>query len=1157
MDFLKEFKEPPRKYSVTPLWFLNGTLKKENLKQQMEEMVQKGVYGAFMHARAYLKTPYLEKEWWEAVKACVEKGKKIGFSTWIYDEYAWPSGTAGSTFEYGFQKPSRILNGKPENMAKGLYFKKIEIKHVSQISKAVKEDKDLQLFGIYLKEVQKDSYTMFESLKEIDEARLEKVVFNHTTVILCFIQIFTKAVDYLNKKTIKEFLNETHEKYKEQVGSEFKNTIPGIFFDEIYLESPEYAWTKELPTVFYKQLGYDLIENLPLLLEDNEKGKRLRLDYYKVLSNMYEEAFFKQISDWCTQNHLLLTGHTEEELASHAKRQGNYFQTMRHLQIPGSDCHDYRYQMPRKISIQEPKYAVSVARAYGKKRILSEAMGGAGWGCTLQEYRRGIHTLAAMGINFFCLHGLYYECEHQGSQADWPASFFYQNPYWKYFKVFADEIRRISFMNTIGRPAVENALFYPISDIQANTVDGKPNAACIAIEHAFHLVLKTMVEHQVDIDFIDEECLLTSDIKEGRLLSGGRKLKNLFINEDAFISQKLKEKLKAFERAGGMIYYYCWKEDSLHTKPENVYVQYIKTQEPDVKILEGEAEEIYVNHRTIENKDFYFITNSDDKEKEIKLSIRCLGKVRKLNPETGEEEFIQARTKGNKSILHLNLKQDEAFYILFEPDETKPQKVSLEAKGYHIVTGNWDILPLNEEYDLKWGIDVSESKIAIPVAVFASQLHQESIPIRIQNTAWEKGSLKRHLSLWNGAWITRRQYWNDCMMLKDLYFRKRIQLPSMPDKAVVCVAAVNEFTLYVNGIYVIKQVSQFKPVIIPIAQYMKAGDNLFAIHVHNETPFKSPNFAEEENVPKDRMISLLFEGEFQCGLKKISLSSDSTWIVSGTEMYDWMKPKEQYEEDAIIYDASKYIPPAKGTQWLYAWERGKLPLLPWGDMNLFGRELRYPLKVHYTIILPCGTASIIKPEVEGEAVYTIDGNDVTCKMNCGEFFCEPINRVRILQIHLTANQDQGLKAPVEVIIKPYKGGYGEWGKYGMPWFSGRVWYKNTIELSKLEKKQNARYRICLGKVYHFAEIWINGKLAGVRLWEPYELDITDYLKTGENEIIIIVANLAASKQRHMLVDEGKAVAWNRYWNEDNIDRESEKLISGLMGPVRIYLYLEK
>ncbi len=38
----------------------------------------------------------------------------------------------------------------------------------------------------------------------------------------------------------------------------------------------------------------------------------------------------------------------------------------------------------------------------------------------------------------------------------------------------------------------------------------------------------------------------------------------------------------------------------------------------------------------------------------------------------------------------------------------------------------------------------------------------------------------------------------------------------------------------------------------------------------------------------------------------------------------------------------------------------------------------------------------------------------------------------------------------------------------------------------------------------------------------------------------------------MLVDEGEALGWNRYWNGDNIEREPKNLVSGLIGEVRLY-----
>ena len=47
MNWMKQFQNPPREYSAVPLWFWNGTLEPDRLRWQIDEMVDKGIYGAF------------------------------------------------------------------------------------------------------------------------------------------------------------------------------------------------------------------------------------------------------------------------------------------------------------------------------------------------------------------------------------------------------------------------------------------------------------------------------------------------------------------------------------------------------------------------------------------------------------------------------------------------------------------------------------------------------------------------------------------------------------------------------------------------------------------------------------------------------------------------------------------------------------------------------------------------------------------------------------------------------------------------------------------------------------------------------------------------------------------------------------------------------
>jgi hypothetical protein len=141
-----------------------------------------------------------------------------------------------------------------------------------------------------------------------------------------------------------------------------------------------------------------------------------------------------------------------------------------------------------------------------------------------------------------------------------------------------------------------------------------------------------------------------------------------------------------------------------------------------------------------------------------------------------------------------------------------------------------------------------------------------------------------------------------------------------------------------------------------------------------------------------------------------------------------------------------------------------------------------------------------------------------------------------------------LHAPVSVELLPWSCALCDWRFHALKWYSGFASYKSRYYLAK----KPGRYILDLGQVCHQAEVWINGQKAGERVWAPYELDVTAFVKDGYNDITVIVSNSAGVEHQFMLLDEGEALGWNRYWNYDNIQRDSDKLRSGLFGPVRIF-----
>jgi hypothetical protein len=79
-----------------------------------------------------------------------------------------------------------------------------------------------------------------------------------------------------------------------------------------------------------------------------------------------------------------------------------------------------------------------------------------------------------------------------------------------------------------------------------------------------------------------------------------------------------------------------------------------------------------------------------------------------------------------------------------------------------------------------------------------------------------------------------------------------------------------------------------------------------------------------------------------------------------------------------------------------------------------------------------------------------------------------------------------------------------WTLQGYPYFSGRAVYRKRFELP--ESFQGQRVFIDPAMEDDVLEVLVNGESAGVRLWAPYKMEITDFLKAGENVLELRVAN---------------------------------------------------
>ena len=103
-------------------------------------------------------------------------------------------------------------------------------------------------------------------------------------------------------------------------------------------------------------------------------------------------------------------------------------------------------------------------------------------------------------------------------------------------------------------------------------------------------------------------------------------------------------------------------------------------------------------------------------------------------------------------------------------------------------------------------------------------------------------------------------------------------------------------------------------------------------------------------------------------------------------------------------------------------------------------------------------------------------------------------------------------------------------------------YKSFFQLNEIDP--GVAYVIDLGKVYFTAEVIINDKPVGHRIYAPYSLEITNFLKKAKNTIEVRVT----PGQLNGFI--GEAAHGNKLYNAFK-GKQNNLMSAGLVGPVYI------
>lgn len=488
------FKNPTAEYRCTPFWAWNCELKQAELEKEIDFMKEMGMGGFHMHTRVGQSTRYLSDDYMANIKSCAEKAKKENMLAWLYDEDKWPSGFAG-----GF------VTKKEENRQK--YLLGTINPDIAKGPKLAKYDIELDTDGYLMSYKRLNDNENAEHMAWYASLETEKPDpwFNMETY-----------VDTLSKSAIDDFINITHERYKEVVGNDFGKSIPAIFTDEpqvfrktcldFSLEQKDIKlpFTTDFNDTYKATYNADFFDTLPELVWEKKESCRLaRYRYHDHTTERFAEAFCDNVGEWCDKNNILLTGHMMEEptLESQTCAIGEAMRAYRSFSLPGVDmlCDRREYTTV--------KQAASATHQFGYPGVLSELYGVTNWDFDFRGHKLQGDWQAALGVTVRVPH-LYWVSMEGQAKRDYPASIGHQSSWYKEYSFIEDHFARVNTMLTRGKADIKIGVIHPIESYWINYgPTDKTGVIREELNSRFEQITEWLLFGALDFDFISESLL--------------------------------------------------------------------------------------------------------------------------------------------------------------------------------------------------------------------------------------------------------------------------------------------------------------------------------------------------------------------------------------------------------------------------------------------------------------------------------------------------------------------------------------------------------------------------------------------------------------------------------------------------------------------------
>ena len=391
-----KFSDPPLENKSRPLWFWNkvGTTPNEIREIMTQCRDQSGYYG-FGILPAVEQDKYLSDDYFALYGAALEKAEELGLKMCLYDEYWFPSGSAGGQFGKRF----------PHLVMKRLDLQAADVegptRHAAELPPGA-------LMGAVAMNLQ--SLARIDITPSVADGKLTWDVPAGRWKIMVFSCVPEGPImDYMNREATEKFLELTHEAYYKRFAKHFGTTIDSVFYDEPTLyRNQGRAWTETFNAKFEKKFGRSPVTLYPALWIDiGPDTAAARVALFGFRAELFSTDYIGVMDQWCRAHRVSLTGHMDQEQVENVTLiSGDLLKAFQHQTIPGID-EVFAYRRTERAY----KLISSAAYNWDHGLAMSETYGAINNMPVSMLYRMGM-DLYAKGINLMVPHAVWTDSKH-------------------------------------------------------------------------------------------------------------------------------------------------------------------------------------------------------------------------------------------------------------------------------------------------------------------------------------------------------------------------------------------------------------------------------------------------------------------------------------------------------------------------------------------------------------------------------------------------------------------------------------------------------------------------------------------------------------------------------------------------------------------------